>query len=212
MSDNHVRRSGDDYAKALLALLPQGMAWPRSSGSVLVKTVNGLSQIWGYVDGKAADLLEIETDPRATTEMIDEWERAFGLPDECIPFPPTVLADRRAALLTRMTLLGAQSREFFESQATALGYTVEIQEYAPYMCGVSRCGDTRSPLYGSDVTHFRWQLGPAEIRLYWTVTLDSVLTGIECVFRRYKPAHTEIVFKYGTSLEREISTYYWLGF
>ena len=62
--DKHVRRKGKDYVEALLALLPQGEAWPRFPESTLVRTLTGLCEYWGFVDGRAADLLEIETDPR----------------------------------------------------------------------------------------------------------------------------------------------------
>lgn len=213
-SDRHVRRSGNDYGEAFLKLLPQGRAWPRNSNSVLGKTVYGLSQLMGYVDGRAADLLETETDPRLANELLLEWEAAFGLPDECIPVPPATAAARRLALVGKMTLLGAQSREFFLAQATLLGETVAIREYAPYMCGVSRVGDTRV-LATTDVAadpYFRWQLGPPEMRMQWVVTVEHVLTGVECTFRRYKPAHTELIFHYGTTLDRVMSTYVYLGF
>ena len=206
--DRQVRRSGDDYAEAMLALLPRGQAWPKHKDSVVSKTVYGLCQIFGVVDGRAGDLLRIESDPRYTTEMLADWERNFGLPDDCIPLPPTTQAGRRTALVAKMTLLGGQSRAFFLAQAVALGETVTIEEYAPFMCGVSRCGDTSAEYDGVQP---RWELGAPEIRMFWTVKLTHVLTGVECTFRRYKPAHTEIVFKYTSVLDRSASLYYWLG-
>lgn len=60
-------------------------------------------------------------------------------------------------------------------------------------------------------SHYRWQLGPRELRYYWLVDLNHVLTGIECIFRRYKPAHTDVVFTYRSKLDRAISLYPWLG-
>jgi len=210
--DHHVRRGGSDYTKALLSLFPQGLSWPRNVEATLYKVVNGLAQEMGRVDGRAADLLEIETDPRTANETLDDWERNFGLPDPCLPVPPSTLPARRAALVARMTMMGAQDRKFFTGLAASLGQTVNIQEYAPYMAGVSRTGDTRSPLYGADSVHYRWQLGPPEMRFYWTVDLNSVLSGAECVLRRYSPMHTELVIKYNNTLERSLSTYYLLGF
>src|SRR4051812_31872200 len=112
MSDRHIRRLGSDYTQAFSNLLPQGLAWPRHASSVLMKVVSGLASIFGFVDARAADLLEIETDPRFTGELLEDWERAFGLPDKCLSEPVSI-ADRRIALVLRMTLLGAQSREFF---------------------------------------------------------------------------------------------------
>jgi uncharacterized protein YmfQ (DUF2313 family) len=217
--DRHVRRSGSDYAAALLSLLPWGQAWPRDPGSTLVRTVTGLAEYWGFVDGRAADLLEIESDPRATFELLPDWERNWGLPDPCIKRTLTI-PERRTALVTKMTLLGAQSRAWFYQVADELGYTIHIQEFAPYMCGVSRCGDTRDidQALGGDGKHYRWEIGQPEIRFYWTVTVNALrfvpfragegqcgvdhllnITGaedLECIFDRYKPAHTKIVYDY----------------
>lgn len=210
--DRHVRRSGDDYGKALLALFPRGLSWPRNVDATLYKVTNGVAQVMGYVDARAADLLVTETDPRTTTELLPDWERNFGLPDPCLPYPPNTIPDRQRALVARMTMRGAQDRNFFTALAAELGQSINIHEYAPYMCGVSRCGDTRSPLYGADSAHYRWQLGPPEMRFHWTVDLTSVLSGVECVLRRYGPAHTELVITYMSTLERALSTYYLLGF
>src|SRR5262245_51830939 len=83
--DRHVRRSGDDYAQAFLRLLPTGQAWPRSTESTLVQVCEGLCDYYGYVDSRAGDLLERESDPRATIELLPDWEKAWGLPDPCFP-------------------------------------------------------------------------------------------------------------------------------
>jgi uncharacterized protein YmfQ (DUF2313 family) len=216
MVDQHLRRSGDDYAQAFLQLLPRGQAWPRDPGTTLVLTCTGLSEYWGSVDGRAADLLEIESDPRTTIELITDWERNWGLPDPCLKNPPAGLNERRLALVAKMTLLGAQSRAWFISVAAALGYTITITEYSPYMTGVSHCGD-RSGIYNpDDPTRKFWQLGAPEIRYYWTVHVNAAAfrkffvassqTGIdrllailgpedlECILNRWKPAHTYIVY------------------
>ena len=64
MSDRHIRRSGSDYTEAFLSLLPQGQAWPKHApDSVLVQAITGLCEYWGFVDGRAADLLETRKRP-----------------------------------------------------------------------------------------------------------------------------------------------------
>jgi len=118
-----------------------------------------------------------------------------------------------------MTLLGAQSRAFFLQVAKNLGYgDITITEYSPYMAGVSRCGDTRGQFNPDDPAHYYWTLGAPEIRFYWTVHFASVAythfhcnssqcgidrllafgiaTDLECIFNRWKPAHTEIIYDY----------------
>jgi uncharacterized protein YmfQ (DUF2313 family) len=199
-------------------LLPNGQAWPkRVVGSVLYQTCDGLCEYWGVVDGRAADLLETESDPRATFELLPDWERNWGLPDPCLTHPPTALEERRMALVAKMTMIGGQSRQFFINIAKAFGYTITITEYAPYMTGVSRCGDTRGDdIY--DPTHYHWELGAPEIRFYWTVHVSAlsltyfhvnssqcgidrlldigIATDLECVLGKLKPAHTQIVYDY----------------
>ena len=246
MSDGFVRRSGDNYADALSALLPTGPAWTRDPDAALSQLVSGLAQVWGKVDAKAADLLEIETDPRSAYELLADWERAFGLPEPLARFslvqsfrpfsfgpssfggrrgriePPTVryswalsgyldtvprsLPERRQALVNKITTQGGQSREFFIGIAARLGYDVAIREFRPFQFGVSSFGG------------FRGRIIPPRARFVWTVSVygprltrfrfgsssfgrDPILAlrraeDLEAVFRKLKPAHTEIVFRY----------------
>lgn len=191
--DKHIRRIGKDYAVAFSQLLPIGLAWPRAINSILMKVVNGLAEIWGYVDDSAARLLEFESDPRKTTALLPEWERAFGLPDLCISEPVTI-GQRRFALVQRMTLLGAQSREFFIAIALSIGYVITITEYRPFMVGVDRVGDNRTigngtlmrdlygrvilnlrgvPIANAETSEYPYMLGPDTNRFFWTVHVAS---------------------------------------
>jgi uncharacterized protein YmfQ (DUF2313 family) len=225
MPDRHVRRSGDDYAVQFAGLLPQGIAWPRDPDSVLMKVVSGLAQIWGFVDGRAADLLERESDPRLTIELLPDWERNWGLPDPCFVQAQTI--DQRHRLLVfKMTLLGAQSRQWFIDSAKWLGYNISISEFAPFTAGISQVGDTRGMELWNDtpgqhpelMDDFRWEIAEPSIRFCWQVHVhlaplmwfrvesgeagvDPHLTigyaqDLECLLRRWKPAHTDIVFDY----------------
>lgn len=214
MTDKHIRRSGDDYIAALAALLPTGPAWPREADSALMTLVGGFAQLWGDpVDRRAADLLERETDPRYAVEMFPDYERNWGLPDPCFFHDTGNLESRREILLLKMTLLGAQSRAFFIDVCERLGYTVTVREWSPFMAGISQAGDTRD-----EFGHYRWEIGPPEMRFYWQVHVTTaglvwfrasagqagidphlrILTppDLECLLNRWKPAHTEIVFSF----------------
>jgi uncharacterized protein YmfQ (DUF2313 family) len=193
MSDRHIRRSGSDYTDAFLSMLPQGQAWPRHAlGSAMVMGITGLCDYWGFVDGRAADLLEIESDPRSTVELLPDWERNWGLPDPCYAEPQTI-GQRQIALVMRMTMQGAQSREFFINIAAQIGYTITISEYRTFVVGIDRCGDNRVYGDGSNPMYNEWGvpimnalgdgpvaegelsewpcygLGPDTNRFYWTV-------------------------------------------
>jgi uncharacterized protein YmfQ (DUF2313 family) len=197
MSDRHIRRSGSDYTEAFLALLPQGQAWPKHApDSVLAQGVAGLCDYWGFVDGRAADLLERESDPRLTIELLPDWERNWGLPDPCYTAPQTI-DERQLALVMRMTMQGAQSRAFFIDVAAMIGYHITISEYRVWVVGLDRCGDSRVYGDGSNPMLNEWDqpilappgdhdisegelsawpsfgLGPPANRFYWTVHVDQ---------------------------------------
>jgi uncharacterized protein YmfQ (DUF2313 family) len=196
MSDRHVRRSGSEYRDAFLTLLPRGQAWPKHAmESTLWATCDGLNQYWGWVDGRAADLLEIESDPRTTVELLPDWERNWGLPDPCYSAPQTIAA-RQAELVSRMTLLGNQSRQFYIDFAKRLGYTITITEYRTFVVGIDGCGDCRVygdgtfmqdqwgrpicdplglPVANGELSEWpNYGLGPPENRYYWTVHVSGV--------------------------------------
>ena len=216
--DRHIRRGQDEYTHALAALLPQGIAWPRQPDTVLMKVVRGLAGILGWADGRAGDLLERESDPRQTVEMLDSWERAWGLPDPCWYPHRFSVGERQKILVQRMTIIGAQSREFFIGIATQLGYSISIREYRPFMAGIDRCGDNR--IYHADGSLGLWpaQIGTPDMRFVWTVHVGLVrLTwfraskgqagidphlriahaeDLECIIRKWAPAHTVVMFDY----------------
>lgn len=204
--DRHVRRSGDDYGEELLTFLPQGQAWPREPGSTMVNALTGLAYTYGFVDGRAADLLERDSDPRKTTDvawsegwpqpnsparpdgLLDEWERAWGLPDPCFP-KATTIAERQKMLVMYMTWLGGQSRQYYVDLMEYLGFAgLEVKEWAPFMAGVSQVGDTRpvkkdengNPVTEGDhfvidtTKQFRWYIGPPEMRFYWSINVGMV--------------------------------------
>ncbi len=213
--DRHMRRDGDDYIDPLSQLLPQGQAWPKwDTGSLLMKFVAGCAQIFGDVDSRASDLLERESDPRLTIELLPDWERNFGLPDDCLAEPVSI-GDRQQALTQRMTLQGDQSRQFFLDYASAIGQKIQVIEHSPFMCGVSQCGDTRGL---TDSGQPRWEVGGPNMRFYWTIAPDhprltwfrtgqsacgehlltiGIFTDAECIWNRLKPAHTELAFDFG---------------
>lgn len=194
--DVHVRRTGEDYAEGLSNLLPLGPAWPRDPLGALMATVRGLAEIWGLVDSRAADLLEQESDPRTTLELLPDWERNWGLPDPCYAEPQTI-GERQLALVMRMTMLGSQSREFFIGVAAMIGYTITISEYRVWVVGIDRCGDSRIygalpclpaldpwglplvnprgvPVAEGELSAWpSYGLGPPANRFYWTVHVDQ---------------------------------------
>lgn len=201
MTDHWAQRTTVEYVQGWNELLPMGAAWPREPDTVLQMVVKGLAQVWGEdFEASAALLLVTESYPRATTILLPEWERAFGLPDVCLPTLPTNIAVRQQNLVDKMTFLGAQSRQFFAEQALLYGQNVNIREYSPYQCGISGVGDTTN-IDPDGLGSYRWGLMQPEMRFAWTVIVTSLTvawngTDLFCIMNRWKPAHTSVVIDY----------------
>lgn len=194
-----------DYKANLQGLLPHGPAWPSGEDTALADLLDGLAQELARVDRRADDLLS-ESDPRTTYEMLLDWEGAAGLPDACWMLSllsGNSIGTRKAALLARWTGLGGQSKAYFIDLAEKLGYPgTTITEYKAMTCG-SVCTDS---LNTSTVGWcYTWRLNLPETRISVMECTGSCADHlrdwgddiIECVVRKFRPAHTHVIFAYG---------------
>ncbi|PAL25466.1 phage tail protein [Sphingopyxis sp. GW247-27LB] len=195
------------YATQLAAMLPRGRAWPREDGSTLMQLMRAKAEELARVDGRVADLFE-EVDPRSALELLADWERVAGLPDSCIAAPDSI-AERQAAVHSRLTGLGGQSRAYFIGLAATLGFAITIDEFRPFRVGQSRVGDclydeawahawrvnVQSPAVddGQGLTLRYFRVGQSRVgeRLVGFGSLD-----LECIIRRAAPAHSIVIFAY----------------
>ncbi len=196
----------------LLQLTPRGAAWGTDEGG----DGQGASPVqlgfWRGVSGYIADLYQAgfetasQAFPTAITVSLDDWEAELGLPDGCTGNTLT-FDGRKAVVRSRIVAQGGASPAYFVCVARAAGYDIEIEEYEPFICGESRCGDRR------------WRIGHPNMRVFWSVRIGEVdltwfragsgqagidphvriaaATDLRCILRRIKPVHTEIVFRFG---------------
>ena len=128
-----------EYARAIQGLMPTGPIWPRNSESVQTAVIGAMADEFQKIDDDAISLLTTAFPSTATT-MLTEWESALGLPDDCAIGETDSIALRQNAVVTKLTTLGGQSVAYFIAQAAALGYSVEITQYARALAGMSSCG------------------------------------------------------------------------
>ena len=191
------------YAEAILSkLLPRGSAWIDEAGTRLRELLRAMAELLVSLHLRALVLLE-ELDPRTTHEMLTDWERALGLPGDCAPLGET-LQQRRVAVLDILTATGGANAAYFIALAESLGHSgVTISEFNPFRIG-DRIGDSLS----GDSAQFAWQVNipQAETITDFRVGLSAVGEPLrawgnerfECAFLERKPAHTKIVFAYGS--------------
>ncbi len=98
---------GEDPTEGILRLLLRGTSWE-------VKRANDLLNMW-----------RDEALPDQTVALVDEWERALGIPDGCFPGDGTV-DERRTHILTKLAGLGVQTSEEFVTLSAVLNFPVAV--------------------------------------------------------------------------------------
>jgi len=189
-----------DYLANLQALLPQGFAWPRAQDAALTRLLLAWADELARLDNRAVDLIE-EADPRTTGELFGDWERLAGLPDACVlAYGVTqTAAQRRDALLAKLTARGGQSAAYYIALAARLGYTITISEHKTYTVR-SKVNDPLNDLPWRFVFTVHAPLNTVR-RFTVKSAVNEPLAGwgnelLECVISRLKPAHTHVLFAY----------------
>ena len=149
----------------------------------------------------SADQLLLEMDPRTASVTLPDWERVYGLPDTCVAAAGIVqsIAERRAALVALVNMLGGQSPAFFIALAAALGYVITITECTPHITE----HDSEHPVYDEQY-RFVWIVNASLFNLRELTTEDDTEMAtavwgnklLECRISRFKPAHTHVIFAY----------------
>lgn len=185
-----------DFRAALQALLPRGAAWPRHEDAVLTRFLGALAARHGALHARVGDLSERESFPPLTAELIGDWERALGLPDECSA-ELTLLEQRRAAVVARLTARLAPTPATIEAVSLAFGVRVSVVEFGVYNCEM----DCEQPITDEAWAHAFQVWGSGRVVTDATCEDDcerplrawSTLPH-ECAVRRLAPAHTVPLF------------------
>lgn len=188
------------YLQQLQQLLPSGSAWPRDVGSALTKLLSAIAEEMARIDGRALQLID-EADPRTTVDMLGDWERVAGLPDNCSGLLADSQQGRRNELVSKLVGRGGQSRAYFIELAKAFGFDITIEEFRPFRAG-SRAGD---PLSNGD-WRFTWRVRAPAVTVRRFRAGQSAAgellaswgnAGLECRIRKFAPSHTGVLFAYG---------------
>jgi uncharacterized protein YmfQ (DUF2313 family) len=191
--------TSSDFAEALGRLLPRGRVWTRDPDGIQAALLLGLAGVTARQTLRSNFLL-VDEFPASTTELLSDWEDSLGLPDPCAGEDPAIVV-RRRHVVARFTNGGGQSAPYFIAYAAALGYTITIENFAPFRAGRSRAGD---PDYGPDWAH-TWAIH-APLDTVTAFEAGQSAAGdplaswgneiLECEMNAIKPAHAILQFRY----------------
>jgi len=202
----------DDFHALLMDLLPRGAAWPRIPGTVLWNFWLVPADVYALVHSSDCYLLA-EAYPCGAVDLLPEWERMVGLPDECTePYWPLPLVAQQTLVCAKLAMRGGQSRAYFIDLAARWGFTITITEHPAWRLGIDRLCEGESgpgivPPVGACM--YWWEVNVTAIDTIcppgddvppedcWTP--DPAL--LECIIRRDAPAHTLVTFNYPPAVE-----------
>jgi len=190
----------DEHAKALLSFLPGGNIFNAKgiNTSNLYKLFKGFSAELQRIEQLIYDITN-DYDIRITNLLIDRWESAVGIPDDC--FTNTVSLDqRRRQVLAKIAARGASTEQDFIDLAAILGFSITIEHLSEI---------DFNPPYDIPLT---LEYGAPESRYVWIIIGNGVEVNvppydipyslenasasvIQCFFNKLKSAQTLILYK-----------------
>lgn len=192
-------RTKEQYAQAFKQLLPRGRLLDYDDGFTVAEFALAMGQIFEDLDDRFEDFI-VELYPTTTLELLPDWEREYGLPDDCSKAGDPVEI-RRRLLLAKYNALGGQTRAYFIQLALYLGFEITITEFDVFRTNTNATNDL---LLGRDYL-WRWQINcAAETKIFFKTNLSTtneplIYFGndrLVCFMNKYKPAHTEIIFNF----------------
>jgi len=193
-----MARSVEQYRNLLLSLLPPGNIWNKELTGIIAKLFLGFAYEFNRVDARVDDLLT-ERDSRYVDELLEEFEAEYGIPEPGLDLEPTT-ERRRNVIHSKVIAIGDQDKDYFEAIAAALGYTIDIEEFAPAWADVAVCGD----YCGDQDNLFKWVVWIDLNSIEYPI--DVNITELIDAIKRYKPAHTEVFFRWkGAGFSRGFS-------
>ena len=202
------------YKDLLVNLLPKGKLWEPKEQPVFKALLDAFADEFCRVEQRAIDLL-FEADPRQTTqaELLPDWQRLLGLPDECTPEVQTI-DEKQQQITQKYTNVGGLSKSFYEELTLNLGFVVIVENRVNFVAGRARAGDKLTNYFnrifeagdtaGTPLREIGWRfyfevnmpIEAATVFVAGSLAGDPLRTFenevIECTMQKLKPAHAAI--------------------
>lgn len=190
--------TADDYQRALMQLLPTGLAWSQVTGSTLGKLLLALADDFVRADSNTEIIATRETMPGTSQWMLEDWEACLGLPD-CGELADSV-PQRQAAAQAKFTMAPSLNINFYEELALANGYVIKIEQLFPHHC-LRSC---MYPLIPHKVRFVAYVIVLNQVDYYRATCIDNCMTPLlvyesgelQCLLERYGPAHEQFIYYY----------------
>lgn len=182
------------YLSALQQLLPRGIAWTRVAAAHLTDLLSVFAAELSIFKNSAMDLLP-ESSVKTTTQLIDEWEDAFG-----IAHSGDGIQTRRDRVNAKQNAQGGQSVNYFYRVLSSLGYNIYPSTTNPHIRIETGTGELgfRADISQADITVV-WDTDTGVLLHTMVITGTSVEsdTFLQALMATIGPAHVDIEYVNG---------------
>lgn len=194
--------TAEQYSAAMRALFPRGRAWDVDDGSVQSAVCDALTQSYERSDAAAMQMLA-DAFPATAGAFVPEWNATLQIPDPCFG-APTSVAQNRQQIVAKLIGTGGQSVPYFQQLAAALGVSITITEFSPTHTDPNvPTGMIQKPADWA----YTWRVNVDRNSVAFLNVASPVngalaspsLQALDCLLRRYKPAHTQFYYAFFTS-------------
>lgn len=189
--------------QSLASYLPGGEFFRAKNidNSDMRKLLIALSYEFGRAEAKLKELEDEEYIPD-TFNLIEEWERSLGIPDECFNPEGQTIELRRKYAIAKYALMNLTSTPDFIALAEFFGYNIEIlngyehSNFFPFTFPVYFFDSVKEAKF-TMIVYFLDLDRPSNVfPLTFPITFSDDVNLILCLFERLKPAPVKIVARY----------------
>jgi uncharacterized protein YmfQ (DUF2313 family) len=202
MTSNYLfkQHTNNEHRKSIADFLPNGELFraKNTPDTNLYNLLLGLAYENARIENKMNEIA-YQYDINKTTELIEQWESALGIPDDC--FSNTVDINlRRTQVLAKLSL-SIDTADSFVALAAEFGYTIEIVQASnvaifPLQFPLQFYPTAKTARF-TIIVNMPSELQPCTFPIAFPLCFSPPNSNIiECFFRKVKPANCQIVFKY----------------
>lgn len=134
-----MSRTAAQVQAELLALLPDGFAWPEGDvNTYMAARLLPMANEWSLVE-QSMEQFEGELDPGTAQYLLPDYLRVLGSPYGWDTLP---LSSSQVSALAHQQWVDAPiiCAGYFIGVAASIGITISIEEFPRSACGITRCG------------------------------------------------------------------------
>jgi uncharacterized protein YmfQ (DUF2313 family) len=201
MKDSYAPNDLKTNTRVMASYLPIGelFSFSNTSGSNFNKLMIALAKEFGRSQEKLYELYQ-EYDMNHTSNLLEEWESALGIPDDCFGVEGVSIADRRIHCVAKFAKMNIATEQDWISLADFLGYNITIEHGTKYMTFPLTLpfilGSGKTARFTIIVNFLDLPKPSCVFPLTLPFTFGDAENVLRCVFDHLRPANVQVLYRY----------------